>query len=290
MNKTDSNRYTFTLSCGDFSNRKLGEGVLANWRDARLLENRNFQKWIVGDPRVTVLAYYFWIDDPGCRKLDALECAILETWRHCGRMKTVIVSDKNTEGLDRLIARYGKLVELQVESSLQPGNLYSMSVDCNSRLHGRFSTEYVLIVQDDGFPIRPGLDEFLGKFDFIGAPYVRNKWYLQLVCKLFKCQVCNGGFSLRSKKIAKLAAHYWEKKYHTLPDCDDASEDYFCSKTLPLRESAFRRQIVMPSFYEANSFSYDAVFPYVGNRPPFGFHTPLAFKLLYDAGLIGGSI
>jgi hypothetical protein len=117
---------------------------------------------------------------------------------------------------------------------------------------------------------------------------VRNKWHLQLVCKLLKCQVCNGGFSLRSRRICELAAHYWGKKYHRLPDCDHVSEDYFYTKTLPIREPAYRRQITMPTFADANDFAYDAVFPFVGTRPPFGFHTPLAFKILHEAGLIEG--
>lgn len=268
----------YYLDCPNFTNRKVGGELLSGWMAGRLVQNREIAQWDDGDPRVTVLAYYFWADDPGLRRLDAIECAILETWRHCGRMKAVVVSDKPTSGLDALAARHGKWLEVQVEPSLVPGNLYTMSVDCNSRLYSRFSSEYVLIVQDDGFPLRSGLGEFIGKFDFIGAPYVRNKWYLQFVCRMFKCQVCNGGFSLRSRRVAELAAHYWEKKYYALPDCDAASEDYFCTKTLPLREPAYRRQVTLPTFSEANDFSYDAVFPYVGDRLPFGFHGALAFE------------
>ena len=274
------------LTCPDFSNRKSGEDVLSAWCIARLREDRLIREWPTGDPRVTLLAYYFWADDADGAHLDALECAMLEAWRHCGQMRTVIVADRMNERLEALVSRQVGVIEVQIEPTLEPGNLYTMSVDCNSRLHRRFATDYVMIVQDDGFPIRPGLGEYIGKFDFIGAPYVRNRWHLQAVCRLLKCQVCNGGFSLRSRRICELAAHYWEKKYHRMPVCDHVSEDYFYTKTLPIREPAYRRQITMPSFADANDFAYDAVFPYVGSRPPFGFHTALAFKLLHAAGVV----
>lgn len=270
----------------DFSDRKSGTDVLSIWQNERLLLDRRIAQWAKGDARVTLLTYYFWAEDPGERHLDALECAILETWRHCGRMKTVIVTDRTTPQLKALASNHPGFVEVQIEPTLQPGNLYSMSVDCNSRLHRRFSTDYVLIIQDDGFPLRAGLDEYLGKFDFIGAPYVRNRWYLQMMCRALKCQVCNGGFSLRSHKICELASRYWERKYHAFPDCDHVSEDYFYTKTLPIREPSYRRQITMPSFEEASDFSYDAVFPYSGRRLPFGFHGALAFKLIYDSGIL----
>jgi len=99
-----------------------------------------------------LLAYYFWADDPGGRHLDAIECAVLETWRHCGRLKTVIVADAMSDGLEALVSRQVGAIEVQIEPALEPGNLHSMSVDCNSRLHRRFSTDYVLIVQDAVFP------------------------------------------------------------------------------------------------------------------------------------------
>lgn len=271
---------TLREECTDFTNRKVGSELLANWRENRLLIDRQITGWEQGDPRVTLLTYYFWAEDPEERNLNAIECAILQTWRHCGRMRTIIVTDRLTPPLEKLASTHSSWIDIQIEPSLKSGNLYSMSVDCNSRLHQRFETDYVLIVQDDGFPLRPGLDEFVGPYDFIGAPYVRNKWYLQTICRLFKCQVCNGGFSLRSRKICKLASHYWNKKYHKLPNCDLVSEDLFYTKTLPIRESAYRRSVKTPSFEEAMRFSYDAVFPYQGNEFPFGFHGALAFKLL----------
>lgn len=276
----------FHLDCQDFSNRKAGSELLVRWLESRLAADRCIRDWRQGDPRVTALSYYFRDRDPGALHLGAIECAVLETWRLCGRLQTVIVTDRPTPPLEQLAAQHGDWMTVQIEPALRPGNLYSMSVDCNSRLHHRFDTDYVLVVQEDGFPIRPGLAHFVGRFDFIGAPNVRNKWHLQSFCRLFKCLACNGGFSLRSRRGCELAAHYWEKKYHRFPDCAQVSEDYYYSMTLPLREPAYRRQVTLPTFEEANDFSYDAVFPYVGTRPPFGFHSALAFKLLYEAGAV----
>jgi len=56
-------------------------------------------------------------------------------------------------------------------------------------------TDYVLIVQHDGFILNPEAwqDDFL-KYDYIGAPW----WYND------NCNVGNGGFSLRSKKLLQI--------------------------------------------------------------------------------------
>ena len=275
----------------DYSNRKDGEEALFAWMRGRLAANRALaDTWPAGDPRVTVLSYYFWAADPDGSKLARIECAFLETWRNCGRMKSVIVTHAATPALEKLAGNYAPLIEIQVEPSLAPGKLFSMSVDCNSRLPARFETEYLLIVQDDGFPLRAGLEAFVGKWDFIGAPYVRDKFPQQAFCKLFNCQVMNGGFSLRSRKICELAAFWWKKKYSSHRDDAWVSEDYFVTKTLPIFHSQFRRAVRLPSFAEALSFSYDAICAYEGDALPFGFHGALAFKIFSEAGLCGADI
>jgi hypothetical protein len=76
-------------------------------------------------------------------------------------------------------------------------------------LHKFISTDYVLIIQDDGFVINPEAwnDEFF-KYDYIGAPFpIPNQndkvSYRDPFNNLVR--VGNGGFSLRSKKILSLA-------------------------------------------------------------------------------------
>jgi len=76
-------------------------------------------------------------------------------------------------------------------------------------LHKHINTEFVLIIQDDGFVINPEKwdDKFL-QYDYIGAPFLippenDNITYRDPFGNLIR--VGNGGFSLRSQKILKLA-------------------------------------------------------------------------------------
>lgn len=75
-------------------------------------------------------------------------------------------------------------------------------------LHKHIDTEFVLIIQDDGFIVNPDKwnDIFL-KYDYIGAPFpippiTDNISYRDPFGNL--CRVGNGGFSLRSKKLLEL--------------------------------------------------------------------------------------
>ncbi|MFA7309068.1 MAG: DUF5672 family protein [Patescibacteria group bacterium] len=90
-------------------------------------------------------------------------------------------------------------------------------------LYKYVSTDYVLLVQYDGFVLNPDSwnDEFL-KYDYIGAPWLVADW----ATKNFDFPeellgtwiVGNGGFSLRSKKFletsSRLAKEGAFKKYH----------------------------------------------------------------------------
>ena len=75
-------------------------------------------------------------------------------------------------------------------------------------LHKYFETSHCLIVQSDSFVVNSNLwkEEFL-QFDYIGAPW-SNKIQINpnLVLHLEKNTVGNGGFSLRSHKLAKTTA------------------------------------------------------------------------------------
>ena len=75
-------------------------------------------------------------------------------------------------------------------------------------LHKYFETSHCLIVQSDSFVVNSNLwkEEFL-EFDYIGAPW-SNKIQINpnLVLHLEKNTVGNGGFSLRSHKLAETSA------------------------------------------------------------------------------------
>ena len=75
-------------------------------------------------------------------------------------------------------------------------------------LHKHFETSHCLIVQSDSFVVNSNLwkEEFL-EFDYIGAPWSNKiKINPNLVLHLEKNTVGNGGFSLRSHKLAKTTA------------------------------------------------------------------------------------
>ena len=75
-------------------------------------------------------------------------------------------------------------------------------------LHKYFDTDFVLLIQDDGYIINPHLwkSEFL-TYDYIGAPWeIPNDNYSYRDPFGNIRRVGNGGFSLRSKKLSRLAA------------------------------------------------------------------------------------
>lgn len=233
--------------------------------------------------KVTVLAYYFRSKDEYASGFLPLEHALRETWRHCGHLKTVIVSNERWPPVSAFAAENIN-VEIQVEPSLIPGRIQSMSNDCNGKLYSRFSTPYVLIVQDDGYPLRSGLGEFVGKYDFIGAPYIRDAWWKNLICDCFGYWVQNGGFSLRSKRICEEAARLWNEKYsRILKESPCAAEDLFYTQFLPLHERSYRRSFRLATNRESLMFSWDAIVPIPQPKKlPFGFHRAMSLARLNE--------
>ncbi len=237
---------------------------------------------------VTALLYFFWKEDEAPKMWFEFEGALLATWRNCGILKTVIVTNANHACVHAFANRFPN-VTVQIDLRLIPGDIRSMSYDCNSRLHERFTTDYVLIVQNDGFPLRPGLDEFVKKdYDFIGAPHCRPAFIPNLKTWLANYCPSNGGFSLRSHKLCLLASQLWQSGNFASQDyVDDVmAEDYFYTKTLPRAGFKYwfnRRQA--PSLI-SDSFSYGATFPFMAKQLPFGFHTAMAFaELQHKFGL-----
>ena len=256
---------------------------LAEWQNDRLATiHRGRIDYGHGRDDVTVVAYHFWNEDGFERAFRRVECAIRETWLHCGMMKTVVVVNRAMPCIAAFADAF-PAVSVQVEPSLAPGRIFTMSADMNGRLFSRFGSEYCLVVQNDGFPLRGGLDEFVGRFDFIGAPYVRNTWWKQIVAKLLNCQVQNGGFSLRSRAICEHAARLWNARYSALGEFADSSEDLFYTKFLPLREHAYRRRFRLAAFADSLAFSYDAAMPIPPpEKIPFGFHGEKAFAAMHQ--------
>ena len=88
-------------------------------------------------------------------------------------------------------------------------SLRDYSVFAVKEMHNYINSDFVMIVQRDGYPINLAAwnDEFLG-YDYIGAPW---SWVpagkRATECPVGKC-VGNGGFSIRSKKLMTMGAEY----------------------------------------------------------------------------------
>ncbi len=270
----------------------LPANVLKAWQYARLAHDAGaLPTHAVGPSSVTVLAYHFWEGARQDTEFDCLAVSLRETWRQCGMLKTVLVVNRVTPRLEAFAAAFSGWVSLQLCSTLVPGNLYSMSVDCMGGMAGRFDSEYVLVVQNDGFPIRPGLEAFLGTYDYFGAPWVFGKddWITRALLR-HRHDVGNGGFSLRSKALCELSAWYYKRRYRLIPYCYLVTEDYFICKTLPSFERRYRESIRIAPPEAAAIFSLEdnlALHEALHARP-FGFHGAPAFARLLREGQVAG--
>ena len=261
--------------------------VLCGWQRRRLdTIHKDRTDYGVCSDSVTVLAYYWGAhSDRPDTQFYRIESAFRETWLNCGMMKSVIVTDVPTVEMKAFADKFS-CVEIQVEPSLVPCDIYTMSADCDGKFAERFATDYLLVVQDDGFPLKGGLDRFLNKWDFIGAPYVRDKLLPRLVAWLFNLWTSNGGFSLRSKKMCKLAARYWQEKYHSYPDCHAVGEDAYYTETLIKEKREYRRAMKLADNRSAIKFSWDIIVPWDVHELPFGFHRAETFVEFVRRGWI----
>ena len=153
----------------------------------------------------------------------------------------------------------------------------------------RFDTNYLLSFQNHAFPIRAGLNDFLGKYDYIGAPWVFGKddWITRFLLR-HRHDVGNGAFSIKSRQLCDMTAWYYQRKYKYLPHCYLVIDDYFIAKTLPSFEKRYRETIrIAPPDVAANFSLEDNVALHEAIQArPFGFHGPAAFARLQREGQI----
>ncbi len=96
------------------------------------------------------------------------------------------------------------------------GSIEGYSDFCLRDLQRYVETDFVLLVQHDGFILNPDSwqEEFLA-YDYIGAPMLGTEWFLsrfRLSAEYAgKSMVGNGGFCLRSKKFLETTAKLFEK-------------------------------------------------------------------------------
>jgi len=91
------------------------------------------------------------------------------------------------------------------------GSVEEYSRFCAEDLTKYVDTNFVLLVQYDGFILNPEswTDDFL-KYDYIGAPWIITDWFIERfqlnINMLGDSIVGNGGFSLRSKKFIETSS------------------------------------------------------------------------------------
>ncbi len=233
---------------------------------------------------VTLIIYSFPKEGTEAESFQWIEFAIRQSWHVLGGLKTVLIVPRLfKEATD--FASGEKFVEIQVEPSLVPGNIPSMSADCIQRLHARFSTPNCLVIQDDGFPLSDNLGDFLGKADFWGAPIIcdglKRKFFYAIGLGTY-----NGGFSLRSRRFCAFAAEMWAKGLRRL--ARDCGEDFYYTFYLRLVPQAWGR-FTFPSESAAFHFAFDDLGGYVAlpaaSIKPFGLHGKTTFAYLLKQGV-----
>ena len=176
------------------------------WERANLpmLQERSFP--VSRYAGIITLVFYSFADNED--DFDMHEFAILHTWRMLGKVLVTLITDRYTQRIKLFKEQHSCYVSVVVSPKLKPGSIESMSEDCLSSLHEHFETPYCLVLQDDGFPIQDNLDQFLGKWDYIGAPSVRDS-FRQHIADLLLRDCLNGGFSLRSRRYCMAVASNW---------------------------------------------------------------------------------
>lgn len=265
-----------------------GRDFLREWQRRRL--KLPFDEPVPGPSNVTALCYCFgteaWIES----HIPFFVSPLREVWRCCGMLKTVFVSNIKSDALVALQSQHPRWIEIKITDTLipepSPDDIHSMSLDMNAHLSEHFNTDYVLVFQDDGFPVRPGLERFLGKYDFYGSP-LRSINPIQFVKgHITGAWNSNGGFSLRSRKCCLLANRLFQENFAGTPYRQSWCEDIFYTSYLPRHFKEYRRNVRIAPFTAARHFSFEGF-----NRNndirgrkdvcPFGFHSARGFAYLY---------
>lgn len=163
-------------------------------------------------------------------------------------------------------AKFSDIIFIQDESIK---SVYDYSQFIINKLPHIISTNFVLIVQWDGFIINPfaWTEEFF-EYDYIGAPWPD-----------FNHLCGNGGFSLRSKKFLEvqkqLSPHIEYKKILMSGVSDDLPEDFilsFCYRNYFEQNDCKFAPSQVGYKFSIEMGEYDK------NNLPFGFHGRFHFK------------
>ena len=235
--------------------------------------------------QVTAVAYAFGTPEQMKRAGEGIVRALRETYRWCGRLKTTLVVNRLTPELEDLAAACGKRLRVDIDETLKPGDIVGFSRNMIRTLPDRFDTPYMLNIHPDGFPLRPGLDDFVGKWDYIGGPWRTDgdDWVTRRLLTRWD-GAGNGGFALRSRKVCEAGAAAYRRLWKAIPDCYLLYEDIFFTRFLPRWQPGYARRIALAPREAAAAFSccenFAAQRAY--GRLPFGFHSWRALAWLRD--------
>ena len=275
MKSTDSD-FLFNPDIDGKEKIKVCRKWLYTWEKQNLESLRKFafvpSRW---RGQVTLLIHSF---QPNEEMFYVNEFPILHTWKMLGLLPVVIITDKETTPMFTLKARYPEHVSIAISPDLRRGDVLSLSRDCLKNLYKYFDTPYCLIIQDDGFPIRDNLDDFLGRWDYIGAPFVRDL-PRQYIADLLLRDCLNGGFSLRTRKYCEAVCGEWSRWGANTAEKHgwNMEEDWFYS--VRSRLNLFHRlKYRIPWASQARRFSAMDILGIVDLRKyrhiPFGIHSP----------------
>lgn len=108
------------------------------------------------------------------------------------------------------------------------GSIEEYSKFCIEKLKDFVDTDFVLLVQHDGFILNPEswTDEFLD-YDYIGSPWLVADWSVEKYnfpkSQLGKVMVGNGGFCIRSKKFLEVSAKLFREGKIPVVNPEDVS-------------------------------------------------------------------
>lgn len=267
--------------------RNPAANLLSEWQRERLERDRDFPDPPPGPSEVTVLAHY--VPRPAEREASfrALECALRETWRNCGMLRTVVVAAAGSPELAEFAKPFGPRFEVQIEPSLDPDAPETVAADRAANLPRRFATSWVLVVSGDAFPIRPGLGSYMDRFDFVGAPHaLSDAWIARTAASLFGVRAMDGAFSLRTRALCERVAEAWKQRFPGGKVPEDFSDGLFATRYLPSHSISFRREMRLPSFAQAHRFAHGSASAVSQAKVPFGFSGVQAFAPLCKAGLV----
>lgn len=254
--------------------------TLIDWHNERRINPRMLDSSKVGPQELTVITYIYGEREYIDSHFQQIENAIRETWYHLGFLKTVIVTNHTTSALMRFLSQFSDWIRIDNCSTLKSGDLYNYSRDCIENLPKRFETPYMLFIHPDGFPLRGGIEDYLGKYDYIGAPWIpHNDDWIGKILLSQRNFVGNGGFSLRSKKICEAASRIYKIIGRFVPNIFILYEDYFITRFLYRFFPTYRRQIKIAPIDVAAEFSLESI-SQTPSKNPLGFHSAKAFELL----------